>query len=888
MISSKYIKTSVCCLGLALIASCAKEQATEPKPSITPVNNEPKPSLPTTSGHIMQLELSTDIDPNLVFDTESRALHFTMLERPSDEAGIKNYRPRLDLQDPANGKELAVPVYAIMAKKGDSKSVFTQEIVFHKKRGTNQLYYSGLISLPEGREFESGSWYMMLLANHNPESSRAQLAPSYTSHTAASYALPVVATYGGRSIGLELNVPYSTEWFLIESSEAGSKHIITKQSFSFKPEGILIQHELIGDLAEAHQLRAVGIRSNTLSFSGYYDVSPQAITTTLNGVTDDSRRIAPTWVATPQRTMELSRVRDNNVFGVATDFPWTMPSLHSGSYQKLHNISPQIASTTKGDHSLQILSPQRSQGQIPQAWEVRGRQYVFFWAMPQSVQQGEQPYTYIYADVMSEVEGRQQSYNVKPELLHSELKNKSQKHSEALDKLNQTYYQAAALRYALNNKPTAQQEQSFKAELTKVEGLLPQMEQAYKTSLDELKVAQTALQTFNDQYMAQVGLSRQNLLVTYATTAQSKADGTGIKTGRIYQTKGLISPDLLITEIVYRHEGSNNYSLVEITNPAQTPRNLKDYALVRLKNEEGYFAYQKEDGSTTVSLNEAKKLPLETLLSNREDKTRFSHIAPARTWNFSDGSLSKYPAQNRFWWNAMSDPTGVMPLYSQQSILLGASGYVTEPIMRVRESSVSTYESYNFQNYRCSYATPWFADWLGATAYTTAEMPQPNQANKLLALMQSARLRYMAAYDDATEVGSGRGTLDLARGEGLALIKKNSSGSWYIIDSSVPAGRRSWFSPMDFNGYQRLIATQPGNFSLQRRDFINFPTIPPYRSAAVAGQGGEWVAKPIAEHTLGHRGKTSTVRYQYDELWSLQHSMLSPTKRPVAPTIPVR
>lgn len=886
------VKVSVCCLGLSFLAmGCAKD-AVEPKPAPPQPLPQPveQPILPRQSGHIVALELSTQLDLNALVEADKpRALSFTMQEHTGEDPNVKEYRPRLSLQDPADGTELALPVYAIVAKKGEAKSVFTQELIFRKRRGENTVYYTGLASLPEGQSFEQGEWYMMLLANHNPESSRSQLAPSYTSRTVASYALPVVATYNDQPISLNLNVPYASEWFRIEASSEDSKRIVTNQTFVLKPEGILIQHELVGDLAEAHQLKAVGIRSNTLSFAGYYDVSPQTIISTLNQVSDTQHRILPTWVATPQKTFEMSRVWDNDTFGAADSFPWTMPSPKDTKYHSQQSSDVALsAATTQGDHSVQHLIPTRSQGQIPLAWDVRGRQYVFFWAMPQSPVAGEHPYTYIYADVMNDGEARQKTYTVNPETLQQKLNEAGQKQNEVLAQLNQAYYQAAALRYALNNNPSPTERTEYTQQLTDQESKLSRLEQEYKTSLQALYTAQTALSSFAQEYLDQVGLSRQSVLPIFASAAHSQADGTGLKSGRLYQSKGLITPDLLITELVYKTSNNKNYSLIELSNPAQSPRNLKDYALVRLKDTGNAYLYQAAHGGTTGSLAQAKLLPLADLLAHREDKTRYSPIAPVRSWAFSEGDVHKYPALPKLWWNSMDTPEGTMPLYSQQSILLGASGYIQDPVLEFNESSVSTYEGRNYPNYRARNAKPWFVQWLGTDAYATASMPQITNAASLLALMQTARLRYMAAYDNGSRPGAGDATLDLQRTEGIALVKKTSSGAWQLIDSSVPIGVRAWASSMSYRGYKDLIRTQNGDFSLQRQEYVQFPCLPPYRSAQVAGKGSEWVARAISQHTLGHRGKTSSVRYQYDELWSLNYSLLSPNKTIRTPRIPVK
>lgn len=843
------------------------------------------------------MNFSTELTPELLNTDELRALNYTLRERQGSTAAIPQFIPRLDLQDPADpSTELIVPAYAVIAAKGDSKSVYKQELFLKKKRGTNTLYYSGAISFPEGRNLSTGEWYMMLLINHQSTETLAHTSPSYTSGRSVARIVPLAATWQdaeGREqrVQFDAHAPFVSNWVRIAAQSGNQTHYETESTLLLKPEGTLLQHELIGDVAEDYQLRAVGIQSNTLSFRGAYNLSPEALSLALSKVSGGNDRQVPEWIPYQPKPLGLERSEDLGTLGTSPHYPWAMPSIlqpeqHQTFGQKVWS------SASTDDSSEQIIAPLALQDGKLKFWNPRGRQYLFFWGMPKPLGTGQKPYTYLWADVAPKDEANSFASNIDPEALQESLNRANQVKTQASHQLAKAQQEERALIYRFNHKTSEEEGNRLMQEIEAMQSQLLKLRQDYDQALTNYEAQYKSWSALLESYIGQETVGRQKYLITYAPSNTNPPSSIP-RSGRLYQIKGIISPPLKITEVIYKTSGASNYSMVEISNTAQTPIDLSHYAIVRLVAEGGRYRYRKADGSLSDQLSEAHRLPLSALNPNqatnnthinqiagrgseaRYQEGRYSHIIPLRYWAYSEGQSNQYPALSRFHWHRHAIGA-ILPLYAGQSILVGASGYILDPVATLTKSAELISDGVTYHNYRIEPSKAWFNTWLGSsTPYTLATPPQGNTDTDLLRLASNGRLRWLAALADNPEAQARQGgTLDLDHRSGLALVYTGGD-RLRIVDTTVPIGQAMYGNKRKAEEYIRLLASKSmeQGFSLMRHTAVDYPLLPPYRTVA---QHEDWIISDRPQP--GYFRKTTSVRQQWAELFSLERTFLDPQR----------
>lgn len=345
---------------------------------------------------------------------------------------------------------------------------------------------------------------------------------------------------------------------------------------------------------------------------------------------------------------------------------------------------------------------------------------------------------------------------------------------------------------------------------------------------------------------------------------QTTKDFTTSK-GHVVYAKGILNSNLIFSEVLCHipeedasetdPRGNNIYaSLVELYNPMAYPVRLDNYYLVGLREDGGEMKFietpmkdpNSSDFSTTTDLANAYLVPLKTLLYEDEitqDDDRAGSLFDANpkglTHNFYVPSMGSTKALTV---SGVGTDTKFHYLLPGQTLLIGSHFW--------------------FQYAQGSNVTDSWYD---------ALLPQLKKASSSAGGYQLKGLFYHANKDGDSQVTS---PLDLRPGDGVALVKV-VNGKRYIIDATAPIASKAKIpfagAFAEYNAETTKYADEDF-FIMTRKDKVNFPFIPPYRTQRL--ESGDWsddwtISTDKDTFTPGWRGtaKTSRTWYNVDGRW---------------------
>lgn len=393
----------------------------------------------------------------------------------------------------------------------------------------------------------------------------------------------------------------------------------------------------------------------------------------------------------------------------------------------------------------------------------------------------------------------------------------------------------------------------------------------------------------------------QPFLVFYQTDLDFTKDF-----GKVKHIQSVEVNDLMLTEVYYRERNGKNYAALEINNPTQDYKDLRQYAVARLSPNGNRLSYRRADGSLTDNLSEALILPLAVINPNKQDPFDNEYM---RGWTGDRGAYDRKPepgdhedfTKQREWDYFIDNDRYHMVFYSWMSAFgnpyrwssKGFDDRAMNLAFRENRPDVNNFWWFTFtdgemQNDRfvpndrvplhpvqsiilCN--TPFLKIKRElATAYVGTHNESLSVDDRTALYLKDEILvvnhnlkgyrnatqgfRYMFAYNDAPRVGGevvqGNATLDYEPGDAFALIKKHEHGGWQVIDATGPIGEQGVGYSKDYKSFQDQFRNKK-NFSWRRTDDISYPFIVPFRTKATALH--DWVYATHTNSTLGYRDR---------------------------------
>lgn len=408
-----------------------------------------------------------------------------------------------------------------------------------------------------------------------------------------------------------------------------------KDGFSIKPQGILLNYQITGNVYEGLDMRRAEVISNVLDFQGKYKLDPQSLKVAFEGRGGDGFGI-PEWVPIKSKLKDVQQLKmykattENLQFG----YPWDMPMVsdrftnpHAAGGTEMTAITNEadfamalfggteasVAYTNKlSGIKIGLTTPRKAPS--PDApgnyWDVV---YHVQWAMPKAViPPKEKRFTYLWIDAHS-------AYS------------------------QEEYFPTHATATTNNLQPS--------------------------TSGKEGEYV---------QFIKQQSVRTQPMVVIHQTDADF-TDQKG-KAPRLYAT---LSADLMITELVYKVDGAYNFSVVELQNASRLDIALNDYALVRLVSDGNKMQYRRSSGSGTDNLDEAelfylRELTNEYMVADYRDNNAL-YVADG---NGTTASQIQYENTytGEYWrpYHRFKESDGRLRLEAGQIVLIGGPGYVQD------------------------------------------------------------------------------------------------------------------------------------------------------------------------------------------------------------------
>lgn len=338
--------------------------------------------------------------------------------------------------------------------------------------------------------------------------------------------------------------------------------------------------------------------------------------------------------------------------------------------------------------------------------------------------------------------------------------------------------------------------------------------------------------------------------------------------GHVVYAKGILNSNLIFSEVFCRQvpdgtsldedpRGSEVYaSLVELYNPMAYPVRLDNYYLVGLRKEDGQMQFIRtpmkdptsSDFEVTTDLAKAYLVPLKTLLYEDEvtqDDSRAGSLFDANpaglTHNFYVPSMG---STEDLTLSGVGKDDNFHYLLPGQTLLIGGHFW--------------------FQYAQGSNVTD---SW-----YDNDLLPKLKKASSATGGYQLKGLFYHANKDaGGSDVTS---PLDLRPGDGVALVKV-VDGKRYIIDATAPIASKPKIPFAGAFDEYKAETNRDGEefFVMTRKDKVNFPFIPPYRTQRL--ESGDWsddwtISTDKDTFTPGWRGtaKTSRTWYNVDGTWA--------------------
>lgn len=323
--------------------------------------------------------------------------------------------------------------------------------------------------------------------------------------------------------------------------------------------------------------------------------------------------------------------------------------------------------------------------------------------------------------------------------------------------------------------------------------------------------------------------------------------------GHVVYAKGILNSNLIFSEALSHTNpegGDANVSLVELYNPMAYPVRLDNYYLVGLREQNGQMKFLEEYNqdpdflALTPDLAKAYLVPLKKVLSQdvpAADEGQVGSLFDANpngdTHNFYVPSMGEYKDLAVSGVGLDKDFHYLLP---GQTLLIGGSVW---------------------HRYATTVA---IEDWQDEL------LPQLKKAASKAGGYQLKGLFYHA-NKDGSDIYS---PLDFELGEGVALVKV-VNGKRYIIDATAPLpGKAKIPFAGAFAEYNKETTryAEEDFFIMTRKDKVNFPFIPPYRTQRLTG--GRWsddwtISTDKDTFTPGWRGtaKTSRTWYNVDGRW---------------------
>lgn len=323
--------------------------------------------------------------------------------------------------------------------------------------------------------------------------------------------------------------------------------------------------------------------------------------------------------------------------------------------------------------------------------------------------------------------------------------------------------------------------------------------------------------------------------------------------GHVVYAKGILNSNLIFSEALSHTnpEGApTRVSLVELYNPMAYPVRLDNYYLVGLRERDGQMQFFEENNIDpdyqllTPDLAKAYLVPLKKVLSQdgpAEDEGQVGSLFDANpngdTHNFYVPSMG---ATKDLAVSGVGLDKDFHYLLPGQTLLIGGSVWH-------------------------KYALGGFEEW------GEALQPQLKKAASEAGGYQLKGLFYHANKDADDNVYS---PLDFKPGNGVALVKV-VNGKRYIIDATAPIASKAKIPFAGaFDKYKEEIepSAEEDFFIMTRKDKVNFPFIPPYRTQRLTGDrwSDDWTISTDKDtFTPGWRGtaKTSRTWYNVDGRW---------------------
>lgn len=323
--------------------------------------------------------------------------------------------------------------------------------------------------------------------------------------------------------------------------------------------------------------------------------------------------------------------------------------------------------------------------------------------------------------------------------------------------------------------------------------------------------------------------------------------------GHVVYAKGILNSNLIFSEALSHTnpEGApTRVSLVELYNPMAYPVRLDNYYLVGLREKDGQMQFLEEHNEdpeyalVTPDLAKAYLVPLKKVLSQdgpAADEGQVGSLFDANpnrdTHNFYVPSMG---ATKDLAVSGVGLDKDFHYLLPGQTLLIGGSVWH-------------------------KYTSGSFEEW------GEALQPQLEKAASEAGGYQLKGLFYHANKDADDNVYS---PLDFKPGNGVALVKV-VNGKRYIIDATAPIASKAKIPFAGaFDKYKEEIepSAEEDFFIMTRKDKVNFPFIPPYRTQRL--ESGDWsddwtISTDKDTFTPGWRGtaKTSRTWYNVDGRW---------------------
>lgn len=896
-------RSNLCKLASAFVFAyvsfaCAKEENFTNNSSGTEIAVSRETSQPQ-DGVAVPLDIEFSLD-----EDGARSFVYTLGDRGN---GYTNeFTPLLKTE---SGASLAL---LSLVKKGDPKSIRTQAIYIRALKGkANSYYYRGEVFLNQGYSFGDGEWYAMLSIGHNNADgvyAYYGTSPNERHNTDTdnrlnlSGAEDVVGAQLENSSFQIHSIPYFSQWVKVkvERIDRGRAAFYTG-SFKdavLKPQGVVLQYDVVDDVYGAKDTRRSAIISNTLDFSGKYDFSAdklyQSFTTrdALSGIG------LPEWVADQPKLSGYKLYKAKNsplTIGEAV-FPWDVPAA-SDSWtptQREDLIAKGLLEEIALDGDAHGFIPTPEYYKSPQAgvttqwnfaYQTGQRRLWYAWGMPRAVAPAK-PYTYFVTSVYNrEVEGDLYTH---PTINPRALNNRNASLNNYLTDKNRVTAAATRIEQLIKDSTSYALEPAGETEDAKAKRLahlsetslllsngranLNGLEADEKVSLQNIggrydDAEHTRIKEDLKQYytrlrkeaVLQQTARTQPLMVIHQTNAifSRTADR-----GKVKHVQTALANDLLITEQAYkRADNGKVYTFLEITNTTNQYVDLSRYAVARLIPHNGYLAYRKPDGTATDNLSEALILPL-------------TAVDPEVTDPFAAGSfMSSWSPQARGSYDRLSqnipgayNVPSMYPNYDRWNMIELHGKKALVPMTRAMYPGKTDFYTYGLKdgeimpllsNQTIVLGGANFLDRVRLQKYTNGIDIDLVSSELGTSLRTSVAWRWAMAYNDGPRLADGslgEGTLDFKPGDAFVLLKKQPGhGGWQVVDATGPIGPHH----LGYRGtYEQFASKVAGRteFSLRRAPYTVFSSIFPFRSkSTVAGRADDWEQDvSFSQHSIGH------------------------------------